>query len=309
MEQLFIGELIRQRRLELGLKQCELCEGICEPVTMSRLESGKQTPGSNKLRMLMQRLGLPEERYYALVSKNELRISELQTEIVSSNVLRDSLRGLEKIEELEAIAEPNDNQVRQFILRSRAILGKLVDGKVEPYLPEEKLEMLSEAIRLTSPYFDIDHIGKGLYCVDEVKVINQIAGVYSEQGNNEQALQIYVQLIDYIKQHFQNVKQSGGLLPLVSYNYARELDLDGQYEKAIEIAKLGWEACVQYGQYASLPCTLEIIAECYHFLGDDEKSKDYYRQAYYLYKAVGRNHGIELVRSETQQYFGSNFQL
>ena len=309
MEQLFIGELIKQRRLELGLKQCELCEGICEPVTMSRLESGKQTPGSNKLRMLMQRLGLPEERYYALVSKNELRISELQTEIVSSNVLHDSLRGLEKIEELEAIAEPNDNQVRQFILRSRAILGKLVDGKVEPYLPEEKLEMLSEAIRLTSPYFEIDHIGKGLYCVDEVKVINQIAGVYSEQGNNEQALQIYVQLIDYIKQHFQNVKQSGGLLPLVSYNYARELDLDGQYEKAIEIAKLGWEACVQYGQYASLPCTLEIIAECYHFLGDDEKSKDYYRQAYYLYKAVGRNHGIELVRSETQQYFGSNFQL
>lgn len=309
MEQLFIGELIRQRRLELGLKQCELCEGICEPVTMSRLESGKQTPGSNKLRMLMQRLGLPEERYYALVSKNELRISELQTEIVSSNVLRDSLRGLEKIEELEAIAEPNDNQVRQFILRSRAILGKLVDGKVEPYLPEEKLEMLSEAIRLTSPYFDIDHIGKGLYCVDEVKVINQIAGVYSEQGNNEQALQIYVQLIDYIKQHFQNVKQSSGLLPLVSYNYARELDLDGQYEKAIEIAKLGWEACVQYGQYASLPSTLEIIAECYHSLGDDEKSKDYYRQAYYLYKAVGRNHGIELVRSETQQYFGSNFQL
>lgn len=224
-------------------------------------------------------------------------------------MLHDSLRGLEKIEELEAIAEPNDNQVRQFILRSRAILGKLVDGKVEPYLPEEKLEMLSEAIRLTSPYFDIDHIGKRLYCVDEVKVINQIAGVYSEQGNNEQALQIYVQLIDYIKQHFQNVKQSGGLLPLVSYNYARELDLDGQYEKAIEIAKLGWEACVQYGQYASLPCTLEIIAECYHFLGDDEKSKDYYRQAYYLYKAVGRNHGIELVRSETQQYFGSNFQL
>lgn len=309
MEQLFIGELIRQRRLELGLKQCELCEGICEPVTMSRLESGKQTPGSNKLRMLMQRLGLPDERYYALVSKNELRISELQTEIVSSNMLHDSLRGLEKIEELEAIAEPNDNQVRQFILRSRAILGKLVDGKVEPYSLEEKLEMLFEAIRLTSPYFDIDHIGKGLYCVDEVKVINQIANVYSNQGNRKQVLHIYVQLIDYIKQHFQNVKQSSGLLPLVSYNYARELDLDGQYEKAIEIAKLGWEACVQYGQYASLPSTLEIIAECYHFLGDDEKSKDYYRQAYYLYKAVGRNHGIELVRSETQQYFGSDFQL
>lgn len=309
MEQLFIGELIRQRRLELGLKQCELCEGICEPVTMSRLESGKQTPGSNKLRMLMQRLGLPEERYYALVSKNELRISELQTEIVSSNVLHDSLRGLEKIEELEAIAEPNDNQVRQFILRSRAILGKLVDGKVEPYLPEEKLEMLSEAIRLTSPYFDIDHIGKGLYCVDEVKVINQIANIYSKQGKREQALQIFVQLIEYIKQHFHNVKQSGGLLPLVSFNYARELDLDGQYEKAIEVAHLGWESCVQYGQYATLPSSIEIIAECYHFLGDDEKSKDYYKQAYYIYKAIGDSHGLDSMKTEIAKYFGSDFQL
>ncbi|WP_076917629.1 helix-turn-helix domain-containing protein [Negativibacillus massiliensis] len=309
MEQLFIGELIRQRRLELGLKQCELCEGICEPVTMSRLESGKQTPGSNKLRMLMQRLGLPEERYYALVSKNELRISELQTEIVSSNVLHDSLRGLEKIEELEAIAEPNDNQVRQFILRSRAILGKLVDGKVEPYSLEEKLEMLFEAIRLTSPYFDIDHIGKGLYCIDEVKVINQIANIYSKQGKREQALQIFVQLIEYIKQHFHNVKQSGGLLPLVSFNYARELDLDGQYEKAIEVAHLGWESCVQYGQYATLPSSIEIIAECYHFLGDDEKSKDYYKQAYYIYKAIGDSHGLDSMKTEIAKYFGSDFQL
>lgn len=309
MEQLFIGELIRQRRLELGLKQCELCEGICEPVTMSRLESGKQTPGSNKLRMLMQRLGLPEERYYALVSKNELRISELQTKIVSSNVLHDSLRGLEKIEELEAIAEPNDNQVRQFILRSRAILGKLVDGKVEPYSLEEKLEMLFEAIRLTSPYFDIDHIGKGLYCIDEVKVINQIANIYSKQGKREQALQIFVQLIEYIKQHFHNVKQSGGLLPLVSFNYARELDLDGQYEKAIEVAHLGWESCVQYGQYATLPSSIEIIAECYHFLGDDEKSKDYYKQAYYIYKAIGDSHGLDSMKTEIAKYFGSDFQL
>lgn len=309
MEQLFIGELIRQRRLELGLKQCELCEGICEPVTMSRLESGKQTPGSNKLRMLMQRLGLPDERYYALVSKNELRISELQTEIVSSNVLHDSLRGLEKIEELEAIAEPNDNQVRQFILRSRAILGKLVDGKVEPYSLEEKLEMLFEAIRLTSPYFDIDHIDKGLYCIDEVKVINQIANIYSKQGKREQALQIFVQLIEYIKQHFHNVKQSGGLLPLVSFNYARELDLDGQYEKAIEVAHWGWESCVQYGQYATLPSAIEIIAECYHFLGDDEKSKDYYKQAYYIYKAIGDNHGLDSMKTEIAKYFGSDFQL
>ena len=79
MKSFFIGEMIRQRRMELGLKQNELCQGICEPTTMCRIESGKQTPSLNQLKVLLQRLGLPDERYYAIVSKNEMLISDLQT--------------------------------------------------------------------------------------------------------------------------------------------------------------------------------------------------------------------------------------
>ena len=40
MKEIFLGEVIRQRRLELGLTQEELCEGICEPMTISRFENG-----------------------------------------------------------------------------------------------------------------------------------------------------------------------------------------------------------------------------------------------------------------------------
>ena len=39
MKEVFLGEVIRQRRLELGLTQEELCEGICEPMTISRFET------------------------------------------------------------------------------------------------------------------------------------------------------------------------------------------------------------------------------------------------------------------------------
>ena len=41
MKEVFLGEVIRQRRLELGLTQEELCEGICEPMTISRFEIGR----------------------------------------------------------------------------------------------------------------------------------------------------------------------------------------------------------------------------------------------------------------------------
>ena len=74
MQEMFLGEAIKKRRLELGLTQEQLCEGICEPITISRLENGKQTPSRNRINALLERLDMPADRYYALLSKNELDI-------------------------------------------------------------------------------------------------------------------------------------------------------------------------------------------------------------------------------------------
>ena len=49
MKNVFLGEYIKQRRLDLGLTQEQLCDGICESVTLSRLENGKQTPSRKKM--------------------------------------------------------------------------------------------------------------------------------------------------------------------------------------------------------------------------------------------------------------------
>lgn len=307
MKSFFIGEMIRQRRMELGLKQNELCQGICEPTTMCRIESGKQTPSLNQLKVLLQRLGLPDERYYAIVSKNEMLISDLQTEIVSSNVFRDPQRGLPKIEELEKIADPDDRPIRQFILRSKVLLGKIENGQIVPYTNDEKLDMLFEAIRLTSPNFDIDAICDGLYSVDEVKVINQIALIYSQLEQREKVIDIYRQLLAYIENHFQNTVQFGSLFSLVAFNYARELDLVGRYTEAIKVSEINWKACVQYEAYYYLPSTIAIIAECYHFLNQDEKSKAYYKQALYLFKAIDNKRGLKIITDDAKKYFGDDF--
>ena len=252
-------------------------------------------------------MGLSDERYYALVSKNEMQIADLQTEIVSANVFKDPQRGLPKIAELEELADPDDHLLHQFILRSKVLLGKKENGQIIPYTYEEKLDMLFKAIRLTVPNFDIDAIEEGLYSIDEVKVINQIAVVYSDLKQHQKALNIYDQLLQYIKKHFQNILQSGGLLPLVAFNYSRELDLIGRYTDAIEIAETGWKACTQYGQYRMLAPTIALIAECNHFLGDDSKNKEYYRQSYYIYKAVDDERGARVITAEAKKYFGEDF--
>ena len=86
MKEVFLGEVIRQRRLELGLTQEELCEGICEPMTISRFENGRQTPSRNRIKALLQRLGLPDDRFFGLLSTKEVQISNLENEIISCHV-------------------------------------------------------------------------------------------------------------------------------------------------------------------------------------------------------------------------------
>ena len=159
MKNVFLGEYIKQRRLDLGLTQEQLCEGICEPMTLSRLENGKQTPSRNRINALLQRLGLPDDRYFALLSKNELEMEALQKEIVACNVTEKVSEGFEKLAQFEKLSDLDDPIAQQFILRSREVLGCL-DRR---YTPQERIDLLMQAIRLTVPRFELDQIEQFLY--------------------------------------------------------------------------------------------------------------------------------------------------
>ena len=188
MREMFLGEVIKQRRAELQLTQEELCEGICDTVTISRIENGRQTPSRNRINALLQRLGLPDDRYFALLSKHELELTSLQEELHSrtryfekaSDEMRNTarLRALETLQELEAIVDKDDQITRQQILSNRVTLGNAVG----PYSVEKRFDLLMEAIQLTLPHFDLNEICGRRYTTDEIRIINQIAATHAMAG-------------------------------------------------------------------------------------------------------------------------------
>ena len=206
--------------------------------------------------------------------------------------------GFEKLAQFEKLADPDDQIAQQFALRSRVLLGRL-DGR---YTPLEQIDLLMQAIQLTVPRFDLESIESFLYTRDEITIINQIGLAYSDAGQNKKAAEIYYQLLKYVRKHFKETITSIGVLPLVLYNYARVLDLCGRYEEGAALAKEGREACIQYGHYQVLPRCLEIEAECRHFMGDDEISKELYYQSYYLCKVIEYQVGLEIVKKEAKEY-------
>lgn len=305
MSNYHIGLYIKKMREELDVKQEVLCRGICDRSTLSRIERGRQEPSYYTLKVLLQRLGISEERFQILMGPQEFEIAELQKEIVADNVSEHFSSALKKIERLEQLSQPVEHPVlQQFLLRARALAGYEQDGVRMAYDYKTQREMLTKALELTCAGIHLKNIGRFLLGEDEAKIINQIAITYSEEGNRRQAIEIYRQLIHYVQSHFAGCEVGRVMLPLTAYNYSRLLGLERRYEEAIEIAELGRQCCVRYNSCRMLGGLLLNIAYCLHELGEDEKSRELLVQSYYVHKAMEKMRNCKDVRDYARETFG-----
>lgn len=313
MKELLLGAAIKHRRLELGLTQEQLCEGLCDPATLCRLENNRQTPAHNRIKALLQRLNMPDDRYYALLNPHELELASVRKESLACNArfMRAEAGqkkqlwelAMEQLHRLEGLAEEDDAITRQFIVSSKATLGR-PDG---PYSFEERRAMLLEALRLTVPKFDLEKIGGCRYSVDETRLISQIALVYSNEGKHAKALELYSQLFDYVRKHDDHLSNFAFHFTLIAHNYALELARCARYQSAIEIAEQGRRASVDYGYYQFLPGFLATMGECYYRLGEAEKSKKLCVQAHYIYEALGDERNLTLIDPDIKSRFQFEF--
>ena len=310
MRELSLGEYIKQERIRQGITQEQLCEGICEPITISRMENGKQIPSYTRICTFLQRLGLPDDQYFALLNQNELEIKTLQDEIRADIIRfgrakpenRPAIRasGIQKLEKLECT---NERIIQQYILAMRGSFGTPQGA----YSPKERLELLLETLHITVPNCNLEEIGLGLYSLDETSLISQIANVYADMGQLNKSIDIYRQLLKYIHKHYSKISRYAGKVALVSHNYTQVLLISGRYKDAFEIAELGRNICVKYNHYQFLPGILDLIGEYHYYKGSLEKCKEYYRDAYCLYKVIGNDRDRLLLEKMAKEQLNMDF--
>lgn len=309
MDKVYIGEIIREERVRQKVSQEKLCEEICSPVTLSRLENGAQPPSYPKVKALLERLGLSDDLYKVVNSADELRAETLGKEIRAKVIAFEKAVGPEKeaqraeaweaTQRLEELAG-DEPSIRQRIVQDRCVLGT----ERGPYSPAEQRELLLGALKLTKPRFDPEGLDRSRYTQEEISLINQIAVTYAWEGNSDPAINLYRQLFAYIQTHNQQLSRYASQLTMVAFNYARELGLSGQYTDAIQIAEIGRATSNQYGSHQFHPGLLHILAECWHYLKDDEKSSELYLQAFYLYRAFGDKDNLEILKKDAWAQLG-----
>ena len=283
-----IGLFIKKKREEQHIRQEDLCRGICDKSTLSRIERGKQEPSSRILGVLLQRLGINEDQLAVLLGPKDFEISDLQKEIVALNSQKEYEKAAEKIRRLEQLVEPTDKITQQFILRSKALV----------YFPEDyppSRELLLQALSLTLPDFDFDHISDYLLGIEEVKILNQLANSYSEAGDRRFAIHIYRQLFEDPRKRLFNIEAELTLLPLLAYNYSRLLGLERRYEEEIEIATLGQKTCIKYNKCQYLGGLLLNISCALRELGQDKESRSKLIDSFYAYHLMGDESSCNLI--------------
>ncbi|MBQ6934877.1 MAG: helix-turn-helix transcriptional regulator [Clostridia bacterium] len=302
MDNILFGEIIKNRREELNISQDELCEGILDRTALSRIENGKAECRKYVAEVLLERLNLPMEFYYASYSKKGIE------QIKIKNQIKDAIRMKEygKLSELLDIAEDvsSDNILfSQFILRCKAIYTSHVE--------KDKLkarEMLFNAMSLLHKDFSIEKTDKLLLTTEELYILNSIANSYSEENDQLTAIKIYQSLVDRIKSNKNNQdnEEMMRILIMLYYNLSRALGRADYFKECLEITEEALPLCERFGRPLQLAQLLmnKGYALCATF--KKEEGTLILKDAIILNRRLGFNDNVEIIKRDSKKLFGIN---
>lgn len=169
-----LGDLIKSRRLELGMTQKELAQGICTQALISRIENNDTIPKKDILDQFEERLELKHNElniFYSLKS-NQHKIDELIKEIRDA-VNRRDYRSIELLFNYnkEIIASSKDiNDISFFKWMNASICHQIYDES------DKALDILND-IPLDNLYNELS-----------IEIVNATGLIYYQQKNFKKAL-------------------------------------------------------------------------------------------------------------------------
>ncbi len=298
-------DIVRGRRIGMGMTQEELAEGICDPVTISRIERGESFPQQKILIALLQKLKW-SGNHYTLTAQ----VGEPKYHAVTSRI--SMLTHTERLEEAKKLLKELERKVKdrtifaeQYFLSSVSLIKrglKKMDAKT-------CLKQYKEALYLTMPKkMTEEQLKQWHFSRTEVMCINDISYLCEEIGKEEEL----IELLFVIKQFYERQP-----FPLRYYRAGYELtmrnigNLLGNIGKAKEAIEAG-ESCIQLAlslqKAGNLSVALYDKGWDMERLWDEqfytkEESLAYIKTSYALNLFLGQKRQYEHVRTHIKKVY------
>ncbi len=306
MSELYLcQDIIKGRREGLGWTQIELAEGICDPVTVSRIESGASFPKRGTLGKLLQKVKWSGENCTLIAQSGKAENHRITSQISNMTYLDRYEDAEQLLEDLEKKIQVKNVFEEQYFLvnlgTAQFALGKK-EGR-EIYDLEEK------ALYLTVPVLDKQKLEKWHFTRTEVMAIIAMSYSCESVGKTEYVIDLLRTVkIFYERQHFDLRHYHAGY-SLVLRNYGNLLGNLGEYQESILLA----DECIRLSLNSRL---IGIVSTALYDRGwvmeqlwengnfNKKESLSYIKASYYLNLFLGKKKQYEHVQKHITALYG-----
>jgi transcriptional regulator with XRE-family HTH domain len=304
MPQYCAGKIIKEFRQRQHMLQSQLCEGLCEPATLSKIESCRQNPNKKLFEALMSRLGIPVGIFNVPVTEGEYERGKIEREIIDKFSSSDyEIEVL--LEKYKKCGQKMDNLEKQFYLCAEAFSSR-GHGKSD----EQTLLQLIEAMQQTFPGYTAEtdistHILTGF----ELLVLISIAVCLHDSNRYDLAVRLLTSVKAYLENSDIERDEYGKLYPFAVYNLSNWFSIDGKYMQALETAECGINCCITYGRLLFFPDLVYSKGYSLVCMGKRKEGRQSMIQAVTIFAAMNAENRIAELEKDVSKSFGSNFLL
>jgi len=185
-----IGELLRKRRKELGLRLEDLADDFISPSTISNIERGITYEIEEKVRYIADKLGVNLDQIHELIAKEKQEEKQIELKLASVENMIDLMspdRGLERLRKLEV---PSNHALSAMVhfLRGKIYLQKKNWVKSQNHfleairLIDQKAERLKTNIKAAS-YHELSRIAYANHDLEQaLKYVEEGIEHFQEEG-------------------------------------------------------------------------------------------------------------------------------
>lgn len=296
-----VGKTIQMARELAGMTQEQLCEGICEPVSLSRIENDKAGVSPETFQALMQRTGVNCQVIPEFENKTSFQ-AYLKLEEAAFLIRMGKIQPA--WENLVQIAEMMEGSRNPFFYQKFAYLQILAMQKCEKCDYADLHEHLASLIRLTIPSFTGNEFPKQALTILEIQMLLSYSDILLHLGKIELCREYCKKLTNYLKKDGISLDEKNYFLTGAAIIECKAAICDNN----------GIKGCYDYLQKMYTICVECDIADmwipvyfqlavCHYELGERERVVQEFKIAYYAAKAT-ENCLAYNIKKQIQNLFG-----